>query len=114
LSERFLSTSERYNAFSLVVSSYDCTYYISLALGRHSEGRLRQDNVLVLVRLVHSCGFLADFLGVESKEFVTATADSINGGGTFADFLRLLVCMRLLYLNIVNFPICAQLLLKLF
>lgn len=29
---------------------------------------------------------------MEFKEFVTATADSINGGGIFADFLRLLVC----------------------
>ena len=47
------------------------------------------------VRLVQSCGFPCGFLGVESKEFVTATADSINGGGTFADFLRLLMYMRL-------------------
>lgn len=48
---------------------------------------------------------------VESKAFVTATADSVNGGGISAGFLRLLVCMGLLYLSIVNFPICAELLL---
>ena len=48
---------------------------------------------------------------VGPKAFVTATADSVNGGGTSAGFLRLLVCMGLLYLSIVNFPICAQLLL---
>jgi hypothetical protein len=75
--ERKILEYLRYNAFSLVSSSYDCTYCISLALGRHSEGRLRQDNILVFVRLVHSCGFPCGFLRVEFKEFVTATAGSI-------------------------------------